>query len=236
MRKIIWIKQKLKNNRFIRPLYLRYWYIKQRCLEAESFQKLQTDGYKVIEFIQNALGNVVFFYFDAGTLLGIVREGRLLKHDNDIDIAVKAYEKEEIEKTRKALLKAGCKAVHTFSIEGIGTVEDAFEIYGFRFDVFYIMQGTPKDYVYLMYKGMETQGIDTKWNVSRLYFTPVTQLKKINFQGMLVNVPEGVEMYLEERYGDWRTPNKYFDHLASPNTEITNLISTSISFGKEKRM
>lgn len=226
------IKQKIKTNRLIRPLYLRYWYFKQRCLDAEAFRNLQDKGHAVIEFIQNTLEDKVFFYFDCGTLLGIVREGKLLKHDNDIDIAVRAYEKEDITKVRELFLKKGCKLVRSFSIEGIGIVEDAFGIYGYQFDVFYIKHGSPKDYYFLMYKGAETQGIESQWNVMRLYFTPVLSLKKIDFEGLSINVPENAEFHLQEKYGDWRTPNKYFDYMSAPNSEKTDLISICNTYRK----
>lgn len=230
MRTIVKIKNKIKTNRVIRPIYLRYWYLKQRIIEAEAFKKLRTDGHSVIDFVQNSLEGKVFFFFEAGTLLGIVREGRLLRHDNDIDVAVRAYEKEEIDKTRKILLKAGCRLARTFTIEGKGTVEDAFEIYGLRFDVFYINHGDPMDYCYLMYKGPETQETESEWNVMRLKFTPVTRLKKIEYEGLMVNVPEDAEEHLREKYGDWEKPNKYFDYQNAPNTEKTDLIGISLEF------
>ena len=155
MRTIVRIKQKMRTHKFIWQLYLRCSYIKNRFLHAERFQKLQTEGNAIIEFIQTVLEDKVFFFFDCGTLLGIIREGSLLKHDDDIDIAVRAYKQEDIETTRKILLDAGCELVRSFSIEGRGIVEDAFRIYDFEFDVFYIQQGTSKDYYYLMYKGPE---------------------------------------------------------------------------------
>lgn len=221
------IKNSLQTNRITHPIYARARYVRDRIKNADEFKMLQEQGPQVIKLIQELLENEVLFYFDAGTLLGIIREGKLLKHDCDIDIAVQGFDQKEVMRVRQLFLSNNFKLERSFSIEGIGIVEDAFSILNFRFDVFYIQRENEKEYYYAMYRNPQLANDPDirKRNVIKLSFTPILAVKKVDLEGVFVNVPENPELYLQERYGEnWRIPDKYFEFWNSPSAEKTELI------------
>lgn len=59
----------------------------------------------------------VTYWLDSGTLLGVMREQRLLDHDEDIDIGLWKEDEEALEKTLPAVLEMGY-AIHRVSYKG----------------------------------------------------------------------------------------------------------------------
>ena len=60
-------------------------------------------------------------------------------------------------------------------------------------------------------------GTATRW-----WNTPF-ELKTTDFLGIQQYVPDNPELYLDENYGDWRTPNPFFDaRIDAPNAEVTD--------------
>ena len=60
-----------------------------QILENKRATLLQKNGMKSLKEIVNLLGqHKIFYWIDAGTLLGIVRDKKFIKKDTDIDIAV----------------------------------------------------------------------------------------------------------------------------------------------------
>ena len=80
------IKKFFRNCPLTRGIWCRLSDARLRRIRSDVLQK---NGVQTVKAVQEILSETgVFFFFDMGTLLGIVREGRLLKHDMDIDIAV----------------------------------------------------------------------------------------------------------------------------------------------------
>lgn len=220
------IKNAVKANQALYPLFCRARYLKDRLVHAEEYKALQTDGLRVMSLIQSTLEGSAEFHFCAGTLLGMIRENRFLKHDNDIDVTVHAETQTEVGRIEKLFTDAGCKRVHSYWIDGIGTVEDAFSVYGFRFDVFYYFHGEKIDYSYTMYTEPELAGDKEFRNVLQMCFSPFGGEKQIDFYGQKFNVPSEPERTLEEGYGvNWRIPDKYFCYWNAPNAVKTSLIA-----------
>ncbi|WP_110641190.1 LicD family protein [Salinicola sp. CPA57] len=137
----------------------------------------------------------------SGTLLGCVREGKLLAHDNDIDIGLMSDTDEQI--VSKVLAASGY--FHLLPRRA-GDCLRVKHLNGIAIDVF--LHYSENDAVW-------HGGTKARW-----YNSPF-RLTETLFLGERFWIPEAPERYLEENYGDWRTPIVNFDStLDTPNAEI----------------
>lgn len=144
------------------------------------------------------------FFFAAGTALGIVRSGRPLDHDDDIDVGI--FEENW---DRDALLSAFSKHPH-FDLEA--SLPDRPKIRlvhrgGAGIDIFkFYREG----------RAIFHDGNFVRWKNSEF------QIEKHRSNGGRVYLPTNIDRYLTENYGDWKVPDKQFDaFIDGPNTEIT---------------
>jgi hypothetical protein len=149
------------------------------------------------------------FFLVSGTLLGYVREGKLLDHDKDIDIGVIGWEHQF--DVLAALSKNSIFTFEAHHIKGPDTlyIPIKHSQTGIGIDIFIYKQVGDK-YV---------TGVDFYFGFRQQFaFTPF-QLKPINFLGVDMYIPENANQNLEENYGDWQTPDpSYITHLESPST------------------
>lgn len=191
----------------------------------EIKKNMKIHGIDTIHFVEKTLSGNVFFYMDMGTMLGIVREGRLLGHDLDIDIAVYAENDLEKNRVKELLLDAGCALRYTYYVEELGVVEHSFEINNLKFDINYYSRKASEDICYLMFREDGKEYKDDEMDVVRLSVSPINEVKKVDFYGKQVTIPVEAERYLAERYGDnWRIPDKGYVYWKGPSTTPTNYI------------
>jgi hypothetical protein len=143
------------------------------------------------------------FFLISGTLLGSVREGRVLEHDKDLDVGVPAD-------VDMAAMRAHLQTTGRFRIRPlqVQTIVRAIHANGTSIDIFrhWLEDGQ-----------MVHQGQKAKWRN-----TPFT-LKSREFLGATFQVPSDPELYLAENYGDWKTPAKDFDTVVdTPNMRVTD--------------
>ena len=141
----------------------------------------------------------------SGTLLGLVREGAIIGWDKDIDVGVFTEElPDDIEKQ--------IDAHPAFRIGKVDLTSDRLRLVhtnGVWIDVF------PH---YLGDDGLRWHnGTVTRW------WNTDFGLAETTFVGVDVMIPDNPELYLDENYGDWRTPNSNFDaRIDAPNAEVTD--------------
>jgi hypothetical protein len=139
----------------------------------------------------------------SGTLLGCIREGRLLCHDKDIDVGI--WEDVPRELLLTTLRSSGLFYVQASRSPDIVRVKHVNGIAG---DVFYHYREAD-DYWH--------GGVKVRWH-NRPF-----NLVDRNFLGQTYLIPEDYDTYLTENYGDWRVPMKDFDSAYdTPNVEILN--------------
>ncbi|NVK38371.1 MAG: LicD family protein [Gammaproteobacteria bacterium] len=159
--------------------------------------------------------NKIDYILEGGTLLGIVREDRLLPWDTDIDISIRA---DQAEKVRRNLWK--------FWIRGYKT-----RVKRFKKDVGPFKKGDiriikiQKHFLYL--KKYELLDIFVKYKVGDEYLNIVgkkpaivrnfpkkylEEFEYVEFNGKKFKAPINKEDYLESIYGDWKTPVKEWDY------------------------
>lgn len=156
------------------------------------------------------------YILEAGTLLGIVREDRLLPWDNDLDITITR------EYAKKLL---ACR--WRFWLRGYRT-----RIRRFSKDTGPFKKGTPRilkiqTRKFLFFKDVSLMDIFIKDLIDDKYFWTVAEKNPVlkaaprsfyekhtnyTFRGKSYSVPEDYIGYLEYHYGDWKTPKKEWNY------------------------
>jgi hypothetical protein len=144
-----------------------------------------------------------------GTLLGLVREGRLLPHDDDIDLAVMAGADAaaiKAEMARRGLV------LHLDEGDAAGTTKLKFLHGQVVLDLFFVRDEGRlwAEYCALAHRSMV-----------RNTHPPVTVVAR-ELSGLTLPVPAEAEAYLTHLYGDgWRQPvSNWSWYMSPPNAEI----------------
>ncbi len=215
------IKKFLRNNSLTANSYKKLRsYLADRKLKKRN-QKVKRYGEKTVHLLQEILTDCkVKFFFDMGTLLGIIREGHLLSYDFDIDVAVYVNYDKSVENLRDSLVKKGCK--HSMRLENseIGVIEDTFVLNDIKFDVSYYFIENDIDVCYLGYYNPDKKFDNETMDLVRLECNHIDKTEGFYFGGVQVNVPEKSEEYLAQRYGEsWRIPDKNYVYWKGPSTK-----------------
>lgn len=170
---------------------------------------------KIVKFSQQAASQAlkdlkiyldkhdIAFFLISGTLLGCVRDGKLLGHDKDIDIGV-------YNTVNRQHLESLCR----------------------QSGLFYVLPASHSELLVLRHLNGTTIDVfihDDDTQVCRhyggkcLWSNHSFALTKHHFLGDDYLIPQDYDRYLTENYGDWRTPKIDFDSaLDTPNMHITN--------------
>ena len=154
--------------------------------------------------------NKVIFWLDAGTLLGVIREGNFIKHDTDMDISIYKEDKDKLHNllNDKDLLQR----------YGITLIRDQHEHDVGLFSL-KLINSTPTT-------------SDTRFNnfdyidIYVLNYKPL--LETIYFKGKIYNIPKNPKLYLSLVYGkDWMIPNP--NGVADENLWLSGFKGTTYS-------
>lgn len=199
---------------------------------SQSFEKntlAQDVFHDVINFMHDHQPGV---YAVSGTLLGIIREKRLLSHDIDIDLGI-MEEDIDVEKLVSAI-----------------ETSDKFYIKKIDYPVLRFQDPEKTRYTKMSMPSLIKFGhkrglhIDLfihfrdnklRWHGSSLHRWDNSEfeIKAIEFKGQSVNIPSNPERYLEENYGDWQTPKIDFNcSIDTPNIALQNSCKTVCYFVK----
>lgn len=155
------------------------------------------------------------YCLDGGTLLGIVREGRLLPWDNDLDLFMPSTEVDKLSRIKWPLWLKGYKVKEVFMRESHGPMQKGdlrifkiktrklfFRKQKLLLDI--IVKYPDESHYYWSVGGDEV----VNKRVPRVYYD---KLDAVQFNGKSYPIPGRVEEYLTCRYGDWQTPVKEWD-------------------------
>lgn len=156
----------------------------------------------------------VRYYVDAGTLLGIYRDNRLIPWDDDLDIAVVSSDIHATITAIEALLPELESQTHTtwqlLSLHthcGFGNVPKG-AIRSLKLSTENDSLSLPMVDIFIKYVGTEWMDYCLASRGIRMPSLHINHLDSIVFAGQSLNIPSRVEDYLERHYGDWRTPKK----------------------------
>ena len=162
------------------------------------------------------------YFVDMGTLLGIIRESHLLDFDKDFDFGI--VNSINIEEFIQIMQSNGFKTKEKYRTDGIGITQVSFYYKKIRVDFCFYFKKNKEYLCYLFYlkHSLSDLASDNYYDVVALkcsYFFTTT----FKYQNITIKIPNNVEKYLEERYGNWREPNKNYCYWKGPSaTPIEN--------------
>ncbi len=157
----------------------------------------------------------IHYWLDFGTLLGFIRDNKLIDWDHDMDLSIRYDSDEQMEQMIRALAKRYPVRVlkpslrsDTWKLGNYRTIKVYCKKYGFIKTKFYLD-------LFTQYRGRYgNNGADTYraivcGNNSEIPASFVDELDTFLFQGHEYKIPNHTEDFLALRYGDdWRTPKK----------------------------
>lgn len=180
----------------------RFGTVTLRDVEAEALSDL-----KEVSAALSSAG--IAHYLTYGALLGFVREGRLLAHDTDIDLAILG--EVDPDKVRGLFVAMGFREFRLTFVDDLPG-NQKFRRGWVTFDLYYLREDGPyrRDWCILDRRSAMTS------THLRMALTP------LDCGGFSVPAPEHREAYLAHLYGDdWRVPNPGWNwRLSPPNAEM----------------
>lgn len=159
------------------------------------------------------------YVLEAGTLLGIVRENRLLPWDTDIDITITRLYENKLQAVRSKFWKAGYRTrMRKFKRDVDFFKKGTNRILRIQTRKFYFLKDFSlldifiKDPIDDEYYWTVAEKNPVLKSVPKRFYDERTQ---IEFNGRKYWVPKDYEGYLECHYGDWRTPVIKWDFRTS---------------------
>jgi len=161
----------------------------------------------------------VEYWIEGGTLLGAVRDGKLIPWDHDLDFGMKFTSNPEMKKIIHQLKKKYYVSIRHFTDK-----EGIWQLGEFR-----VLKISPRHRkifkddlcldLFVYYRG-ELPGTDEEdvymygvWGHNAYHETEhFDTIEEMEFYGGIVPVPANVEKFLETKYGaDWRIPKKQWN-------------------------
>ena len=201
---------KIKAIPFIGETYEKYIGSKKVAyIENKCRKELSQDGEKYIEIVENTLnGSGLLYYAYAGTLLGLIRDGKLIEWDSDIDYAVVINDDSTWVKLEELMNKKGFKKTREFVFEDF-VREQSYAIKKMNIDFFgqFYDGDNMLEYAFKYLSDVKYNN-ENERSVLVTTFPKVTETKKLQFGNTFVSVPVNSEDVLVVAYNeDWRTPN-----------------------------
>jgi hypothetical protein len=150
------------------------------------------------------------YWIFSGMLLGLAREGDLLRHDLvDVDFAFRAADEERLLAALPQLAAAGFTPLYRFPSADAHATEYSFERGGAKFE-FFAFEVVDDRFRFYSY------GNGRNGPQANELALPAQPLEPVEFLGRTWLKVRDHEAELEALYGDWRTPDPGYDYMCSP--------------------
>lgn len=177
-------------------------------------RRLHKYGYGALSRLHKLLkNNNITYYCEAGTLLGIVRDGGFIKHDDDIDICIPPGDL-SMSGVLRVFIDAGYEVVQCLEYEGRLSEFSVRDCSGIPIDVFTCRFASDEpNKMYQMFP---------RWSPARTYpnaranhliefeYIRPTGTKVVNVHDAETVIPENYVEVLDSEFGPWRVPDPSF--------------------------
>lgn len=177
-------------------------------VEKKKLKGMHRLGYQYVRDINKTLDeSKIDYFYTYGTMLGLVRDGGFIAHDNDIDMGIRVNDQFVWENLEKAMKKIGFHKKHAFMFDGKIT-EQTYIKNNVSVDFFlYEMKDDDTMITYFYFNGAGKENGEDLWYVGYYEHVPFSGMQKITCHDVEFRIPEHPEQYLEEIYGpDWKIP------------------------------
>ena len=168
-------------------------------------QRMKNMLLKTIDILDQ---NRIKYWLEAGTLLGILRDGDLIPWDYDADLGILAQSADEIMKLRLNFFPnywIKRRKIQSHWIPGdmraikVKTLWEKIRQINFHVDLFCVYPVQDK------YRWVDSNALK---HIDRKYYDT---LSTIEWEGRTINIPNYAEEYLSFRYGNWEIPEQNYN-------------------------
>ena len=177
-----------------------------RCLAA-----MHANGLAVCNRVNELLaGAGIEYWADQGTLLGLIRENKLIDHDTDLDFSTAPGV--ELSLVCEVLLKAGFVLKHGYAyLDDLKVLTFEYRGVSMDFDKCHDVNGRLGHYCFVAEYDGTRGALKSVMAHERVRTTiPTVSVRKFR-ENVAVAIPDNAEELLEATYGDWRTPDTKTD-------------------------
>ncbi|MCQ5386536.1 hypothetical protein NO348_17070 [Hungatella hathewayi] len=223
------LKRKIKSIPLIGNTYnFFYGDRKAKRIVEQRKKSLQKEGFSIIRSIENALYNCSVQYFmDYGSLLGMIRDGKFMSYDSDIDYGIYVSDSFTWYDLENKLKIAGFKKIRYYTYKG-NITEQTYLKNGITVDFFmhFDEQNYSKSYVHFAPKGYHYKNLDMK-SIAELRAYKFDGIQKLTISGLTFTAPIEPERYLASIYTEnWRYPDP---NWISENGPAWNVLTGEVS-------
>ncbi|MDR2928484.1 MAG: LicD family protein [Cytophagaceae bacterium] len=172
---------------------------------------------KVVSILDN---NHIPYFLEAGTLLGIVRDGDLIPWDHDMDLCITNDVAVQLLKIRRKFLAVGFKVSmrrHNCSSEPIQKGDlRMIKIKPIPQYIRAMFTGTsvpnyPVIDIFVKYRHAGFVFWEVEKNILKTSDSFYRSSEEIKYEGKALKAPLCYKEYLKEKYGDWQTPKREWE-------------------------
>lgn len=204
----------LKSSRLgqkVYPFFQRYW----RMYIIPKRQKLlQEQGPAALGRLHKLLsGAGVPYYADFGTLIGFVRDGGFIKHDDDIDISIPIGARKPVD-VLKVFMDAGYGYIHGFDFNGELLEFTVADMSGLSIDVFFPTKMNEPGMLHghqPIWDPKKHYPSETANTVVQYDFVAPKGTMEFDVVGQRVMIPANYDEVLTSEYGPWKVPDAKFN-------------------------
>lgn len=185
---------------FTRP-YIKYLSLQFKLSGNETVKR----------FLFTMNSNNYHYWLEFGTLLGAIRENKILSHDADIDVAM--FSENWSDNIAKDLNKQGFNLKKRASLHTGEIIEETYTYKFSQVDIFYAFkdQGKIILFDYMTFDGLSPIQCMKQKGGLKVYKKELTNFhfKPYSFYNNTVLIPENYDLHLKELYGEnYMIPNK----------------------------
>ena len=191
-------------------------YKKYKLSKTQKRKNLRIHGMQILVELKKIFDEIDIINFaDFGTLLGLVREKKILRHDLDLDYGI-INNGFDIDAVNIKLERTGFKLWRNYKYNKV-IVQSSYYYKGIKIDIsIYNLENNILK-TWLFYKAPKIKYKNHERNIVEVSINPIKGIKSTLFNKRLINIPIDPESVLTQKYGkDWQTPKKNWIYWDTP--------------------